>query len=256
VNEWSQRTLEIVGGDYLDKLQTIYPNPEEETREASDLVKQQIDSMMQEQNCISLLNTLLDLEIFPFKDSYIAFLRKDRTSIERNPSTVDRICSKLFNMGYERVIEGITRPKEANTQRGQQFKKWLRNNFDHVNMRSFRQSTTGITVLQSSERDARDFCNQELGIGIAKRPDLVAKSGRHYVVGEAKFLSSSGGNQGRAFEDGMTLAINTQGSAYKAFILDGIHWIETGSEQYRRIQYGSAAVLSAMLLRDFFKSLL
>lgn len=84
---------------------------------------------------------------------------------------------------------------------------------------------------------------------------MVAKSGSSYVIGEAKFLSSSGGNQGRAFDDGMALATNNQGSAYKVFILDGVHWIDTGSDQYRRIEYGTAAVFSALLLREYLASI-
>lgn len=43
--------------------------------------------------------------------------------------------------------------------------------------------------------------------------------------------------------------------AYKVFILDGIHWIERGSEQHRRIKYGSAAIFSVLLLHDYLKSI-
>ena len=106
-------------------------------------------------------------------------------------------------------------------------------------------------MLDATELEARNFCNTEMGIGISKRPDMVAKSGRRYVVGEAKFLSSTGGNQGRAFDDGMGLAMNSSGSAFKVFILDGIHWIESGSEQHKRIEHSTAAVFSALLLREF-----
>ena len=45
-----------------------------------------------------------------------------------------------------------------------------------------------------------------MGVGISKRPDLVAKSNSSYVIGEAKFLSQLGGSQDRGFDDGMALA--------------------------------------------------
>lgn len=110
-------------------------------------------------------------------------------------------------------------------------------------------------MLDASEREAMRFCNDEMGVGIAKRPDLVAKSGRRYVIGEAKFLSDSGGNQGRAFDDGMTLAMNTQGAAFKIFVLDGIHWISPGSDQFNRIEHGTANIFSALLLEEYFGSI-
>jgi hypothetical protein len=194
------------------------------------------------------------LEKFPYKDSYIAFLRKDRTAIERNPQTVRRICNRLYDMGIENVIAGLTKPKEANTRRGNQFRDWTKRQFTRVSIDQFRVSTSGVILLDANEHEARDFCNTEMGVGITKRPDIVAKSGRKYVIGEAKFLSSTGGNQGRAFDDGMALATNNSGSAFKIFILDGIYWIEHGSEQHRRIEYGTAAVFSVLLLKEFLNN--
>ncbi len=157
-------------------------------------------------------------------------------------------------MGIDNVIEGVTQPKEANTRRGNQFSDWIKKEFKFVNKIQFQASTKGIVILNANELESRNFCNTVMGVGISKRPDLVAKSGKHYVVGEAKFLSSTGGNQGRAFDDGMALATNASGNAYKVFILDGIHWIEQGSDQFQKIQYGNSAVFSALLLKEFLES--
>jgi len=155
-------------------------------------------------------------------------------------------------MGIEGIIAGITQLKEANTRRGQQFTMWARNKFRWVNVDLFKKSKKGVVMLDATEKEAMRFCNNEMGVGIAKRPDMVAKSGNKYVIGEAKFLSSTGGNQGRAFEDGINLATNSQGSAFKVFILDGVHWIYTRSDQFRRIEHGTAAVFSALLLEEYF----
>jgi len=255
MNEWARRTLKLVRGEnYLDRLQEVYPHEQGERYIDANTLSR-IRSYYESKDNISLLNQLLDLQKFPYKDSYVAFLRKDRDALRRNPRTVERICGVLYEMGIEDVISGVTQPKEANTRRGQQFIRWARRNFEWVDIDAFRESQNGIVMLDASEREARDFCNRIMGVGISKRPDMVAKSGSEYIIGEAKFLSSSGGNQGRGFDDGMNLATNTSGSAFKVFILDGIHWIETGSAEYKRIAYGNAAVFSALLLKEFLENI-
>lgn len=255
MNEWSKRTLQLVAEqDYLDKLQKVYPHEEGE-RDVEQSVLDSIRQSFNKRDERALLDQLLSLERFPYKDSYIGFLRKDRTSIDRNPETIKRICDRLCAMGIEGIISGATQPKEANTRRGNQFSDWTKSQFNWVGLDEFKKSKQGIIMLDSTELEARNFCNTVMGIGISKRPDMVAKAGHHYIVGEAKFLSSTGGNQGRAFDDGMGLAINSSGNAYKVFLLDGIHWIERGSEQYKRIGYGNAAVFSVLLLHNYLKSI-
>ncbi len=177
MNEWSKRTLDIIRKtDYLDKLQGIYPHDQGE-REVDGKVIASIRESFRRHDCASLLNRLLDLKKFPYKDSYVAFLRKDRDAIKRNPKTVERICNNLYDMGVEKVIEGVIQPKEANTSRGQQFSRWIRTNFEWVDVGTFKKSGKGIVMLDASEKEARDFCNKEMGVGISKRPDIVAKSG-------------------------------------------------------------------------------
>ncbi len=144
---------------------------------------------------------------------------------------------------------------EGNRRRGNQFSSWVRDNFNVIGEDEFIRSTNGVVVLGTTERALLDFCNRVCRVGMAKRPDIVAKSGRTYVIGEAKFLSSHGGSQGRAFEDGITLASNATGNAVKMFLLDGIHWIETGSDQYNRIDNSTANIFSVLLLQDFLTEL-
>lgn len=255
MNEWSTRTLDLVNNqNYLDKLQEVYPHEEGER----DVDPDALDAIRQsfaDGDDSALLDQLLNLEKFPYKDSYIAFLRSDRGAIERNPQTVQRISDYLYEMGIEGVIAGVIQPKEANTRRGNQFRSWARDNFNWVSLLEFQASRQGIVMLNATELEARNFCNTVMGVGISKRPDIVAKSGRRYTIGEAKFLSDIGGNQRNSFRDGMSLATNTSGDAFKIFVLDGVHWISTGSGQFREIEYGTAAVFSALLLQDFLESI-
>ena len=255
MNKWAKQTLNLIQKqNYLDRLQEIYPHEDKE-RIVDDKIIKAIRKAFRARDNVVLLNKLLDLEKFPYKDSYVGFLRKDRKAIKRNPHTVERICNKLYEMGIDGVISGATSPKEANTRRSSQFTLWTKNTFKWLKIDDFRVSKIGIFMLDSSELEARNFCNTVMGVGISKRPDMVAKCGRKYVIGEAKFLSSTGGNQGRAFDDGMKLVTNASGTAYKVFILDGIHWIEQGSDQFKRIEYGTSAVFSALFLTKFLRSI-
>jgi hypothetical protein len=108
-------------------------------------------------------------------------------------------------------------------------------------------------VLDGTDKEILDFCNIELSLGLSKRPDFVAKTNAKYVVGEAKFLSSSGGNQSRGLDDALKLASNTSGKAYKAAVVDGVVWIKPGSQGYKKIENASVTVFSALLLERFLK---
>jgi hypothetical protein len=255
MNSWSRKTLNLIkNGRYLDELQVIYPQEDairDVSKDSIKIIKQLYSSGKKKE----LLEYLLDLEKFPYKDSYAGFLRKSRSSITKNPTTAKRIYKNLFDMGVSGLLTGIAQSKEANTRRGSQFRKWMKNEFKSLSVGDFEKSKRGIVVLNANEKDALDFCNLKLKMGITKRPDIVCKKGSIYVVGEAKFLSSTGGNQGRAFDDGMQLASNSAGIARKVFILDGIHWIEVGSDQFKRINSSSFPILSALLLKSYLNSL-
>lgn len=110
-------------------------------------------------------------------------------------------------------------------------------------------------MLEANEKQIVDFCNIELRLGLSKRPDFVAKSGKTYIVGEAKFLSSLGGNQGRGLDDAIKLASNTSGNAYKVAVVDGVLWIQSGSQEYKKIEHSNIYVFSALLLERFLKSI-
>lgn len=65
------------------------------------------------------------MDLFPIKDSYVAYLKRDKSSIERNPSTVDRLCGRLYEMGLDKIYEKCSEPKETNRQIGPLFRRWL-----------------------------------------------------------------------------------------------------------------------------------
>lgn len=253
MNIWSQKTIEFAKTqDYLDQLQLIYPNEEGE-RDISQSSLDKISKLFNDRNEIGLINELLALEKFPYKDSYVGFLRKDRTAIARNPITVKRIVDRLYKMGLEKVLAGITAPKESNQMRGNQFRNWTFSNFQSAELEEFERSKAGILILNTSEQKSRDFCAIRLGIAFTKRPDLVAKVNDKYVVGEAKFSSESGGNQNAAFKDGIDLAMNSSGRAFKIFVLDGVIWLSKNNAQFNSIVHTNAPVFSAVFLREYLE---
>lgn len=255
MNEWAKKTIQLTKTkNYLDRLYEIYPN-DSVPRYIDNNILKSIESCFKEKNCKALLNKLLDLEKFPFKDSYVSFLRSDRTAIDRNPKTVKRICDLLFNMGFEKMTLGIIEPKEPNTKRGPQFTNWIQSHFNHIDLNAFIDHDKGIAFLKDSEKKILDFCNVKLGLGFSKRPDFVAKSDKKYIVGEAKFLSSLGGNQGRGFDDAIKLASSSSGRAYKVAVIDGVVWIQSGSQEFKKIEHTSAHIFSALLLNDFLRGI-
>ncbi len=255
MNPWAKKTVTLAKTeDYLDRLYAVYPN-DSETRIVDADVLASIEKSFNRREGASLLEQLLNLDKFPMKDSYVSFLRIDRSAMKRNPKTVKRICDTLYNMGFDKVKEGIIEPKEANTRRGQQFRNWAMVNFKHVELDKFINSTRGVIFLEGSEKEVLDFCNVKLKLGLMKRPDFVAKSKEKYVVGEAKFLSSTGGNQGRGFKDAIDLASKASGTAYKVAVIDGVLWIQNGSQEFNSIKTSTVCALSALLLNDYCKSL-
>lgn len=255
MNVWAKKTVKLAQeGDYLDRLHEIYP-VEPKPRTIANVKILEIQEAYKRKDKLTLINRLLDLEKFPYKDSYVAFLRRDRTSIQRNPETVNRIFSVLTSMGLPGIIQGITAPKEANTRRGNSFSRWLRNNFSFMDLGDFKKSRKGVVLLSASEKELMHHCNNELEAGLQKRPDVLAKVDEKYVVGEAKFLSDLGGNQGRGFDDAIKVASNPARKAVKISLLDGIVWVESKCGLFQSIKNSSLNVFSALLLRNFLQSL-
>lgn len=73
---------------------------------------------IKQNNQSKIIESLLDFELFPIKDSYVAYLRRDRSAIMRNHKTIARICGRLKEMGLDEIHKNLFQPKETNgTQR-------------------------------------------------------------------------------------------------------------------------------------------
>ena len=256
MNEWIQKSIEIANAPgYLDNLQQVYPVIQEAKREIPAEIKIELERIFKEEDNLTLIRSLLKLPKFPVKDPYVAFLRKRRgIFLEYNPLTVDRIAERIRSMGLEDVIVAIEEPKEFNRQIGTLFKRWLPKIGYPVLPETEFELHEGIAFLQGSNGQLREYANSKLGCNLQKGPDLLAKTGNNYVVGEAKFLTDYGGHQNAQFEDALRLLKDKSGKAIRIAILDGVVWIKDRTKMYRTVCQSDEIILTALLLKDFLKS--
>ena len=117
MNYWTELSVEYANQRcYLDDLFTVYPLAPEGIRQLDEEKWESIQTAFHDRNDTALLSRLLEMDLFPIKDSYVAFLKRDRASILRNPRTVQRLCGRLYEMGLDQIYARCSEPKETNRQ--------------------------------------------------------------------------------------------------------------------------------------------
>lgn len=266
MNIWTQKSIELANQkNYLDLLFKIYPMSVNLRRELSSQTILDIEKMFSQRDSEKLLRLLLSQEIFPIKDSYIAYLKRDRSAIRRNPNTVSRITGMLYEMGLEEILDKITMPKETNRQIGPLFKKWIDNGSLGCKVTVDEQeflSYPGNIVFNSSDAAMKSFANRHLGYDRNKGLDFMGKFNNIFVLAEAKFLTDFGGHQNSQFSDAVStmnsLLRETSHQVMIISILDGVLYIPGKNKMYQSITTEFSAdqvILSAVLLRDFLYSI-
>lgn len=266
MNNWTKLSAEFAGQrNYLDELYKVYPITPNLRRELPKNKENLIRESFINQENITLVTNLLDLELFPIKDSYVAYLKRDRTSINRNPQTINRIAGNLFQMGIEDIIEKCTEPKETNRQIGPMFKQWV--DKGTIGVKVFKNVADFIAyddncILNTSDNEMMKFATEHLGFAREKGLDFIAKFNNKYVIGETKFLTDFGGHQNAQFEDAiqtMNAIKRTKGIKHEVVsisIMDGVLYIEGNNKMYRYLTNNPGQIIiSALLLREFLYSL-
>ena len=127
INYWTDLSIQYANQrNYLDDLFCVYPTIPNGIREIDADRWNNIEQAFNEKDNEILIKYLLNLDLFPIKDSYVAFLKRDPNAVKRNPKTVDRLCGRLYEMGLDKIWEKCTEPKETNRQIGPLFKKWYK----------------------------------------------------------------------------------------------------------------------------------
>ena len=198
---------------------------------------------------------MLNLDLFPIKDSYIAYLKRDREALYRNPRTINRICGRIYEMGLDKVFEKCSEPKETNRQIGPMFKNWINSKslgIKPIPTEKF-MNTNEDAILDASDSQMKEFAKTALGYKHPKGLDFVARFNNKYIIGEAKFLTDFGGHQNAQFNDAIS-TIEAEGvNAIKVAILDGVLYIKGRNKMYRSIteQYRDYNIMSTLVLRDY-----
>lgn len=256
MNYWTELSAEYASQrSYLDDLFHVYPTIPEGIREIDNKKWDKVAHAFEQQDNELLIKSLLKLDLFPIKDSYIAFLKRDRASIERNPKTINRICGRLYEMGLDTILEKCTEPKETNRQIGPFFRRWLNKKslgIQPIGLEEF-ANTKADAILNAGDREMMNFASAELNYKRNKGLDFVARFNGQYVIGEAKFLTDFGGHQNAQFNDAIGTLETQNVNAIKIAILDGVLYIKGNNKMYKDIttKYAEMNILSALVLREF-----
>lgn len=259
MNYFTQQSIELANQrNYLDQLFSVYPLSPDSIREIDTNVWRRVETNYNEYNNVELFKALLDLPLFPVKDGYVPYFRRDRSAVERNPNTVNRICGRVRELGLEGLYEKCTQPKETNRQMGPLFRRWVESGtLGLVPVPEYEfMSNNENAILSGSDASLMAFAQNHLGYTRNKGVDFIARFNNTYVIGEAKFISDEGGHQNDQFLDAMTtLEEPTAENVRNIAILDGVLFIPGRKKMYTEITTKNVPVMSALLLRDYLYSL-
>lgn len=260
MNYWTELSIEYANQkSYLDDLFQVYPTIPEGIRDIDESRWINIEKAFKTRDNKILIQELLKLDLFPIKDSYIAYLKRDISAIERNPKTINRICGRLYEMGLDKIFERCSEPKETNRQIGPFFKRWINSNVLGIlptSIDEFRSSKKDA-ILNGSDKQLMDFASSELRYTHSKGLDFIARFNEQYIIGEAKFLTDFGGHQNAQFNDAINTIQSKGVNAIKVAILDGVPYIKGNNKMYRDIttKYKDLNIMSSLVLREFLYQL-
>lgn len=267
MNIWTKMSVEFANQrNYLDELYKVYPISPNLRREISSDLQKEIENAFELRNNQELVRALLKLELFPIKDSYVSYLRRDSSSISRNPQTVNRLAGTIYEMGLDTVIEKCTEPKETNRQIGPMFKYWIDKGVLGAkvckNILDFLKNSNENAIFNASDEELKHFATEYLGYSREKGVDFIARFNNKYIIGEAKFLTDFGGHQNAQFEDAvLTLTSKLNPNKLNAeviliAIVDGVIYIKGNHKQYKYLEkHDEQIIISSLLLREFLYSL-
>lgn len=256
MKKYLRESIELANNlDYLDRLYAVYPISHNLRRNIKKRTLDTLEHAYSTQNNLMLIKEALKLELFPLKDSYVAFLKKDDKFIEQNPKTVDRLAGSMYELGWDKFLNNITEPKESNRQMGNSFREWIKKKplgILPVKIDSFLKDNSNA-VLDCSDVEAKNFAFSQFGYDRDKGLDFIARFNGKYIIGEAKFLTDYGGHQNAQFEDAISTLTTKVKNATTIAILDGVLYIDGKNKLFKSIiqKYSDTNIISALLLRKF-----
>ena len=260
MNYWTNLSIEYANQrNYLDELFKIYPTIPDGCRDIDAYHWQYIEQYFNARDNRKLIEALLELDLFPIKDSYVAYLKRDKQSITRNPETVNRLAGRIYDMGLNKVYERCSEPKETNRQIGPLFKRWISKGSIGVPIMNIDEftNTKQNAILNASDSDMMLWAKKNVNYHRNKGLDFVSRFNGKYIIGEAKFLTDFGGHQNAQFNDAIDTITDKSIKAITVAILDGVLYIPGKNKLYTSItkDYSKYNILSALVLNEFLYSL-
>ena len=239
----------------MDDLFRVYPTIPEGIRELNDELWKGVEKAFEKRDDITLLKSLLKLNLFPIKDSYVAYLKRDKTALERNPATAARLSGRLYEMGLDTIYARCSEPKETNRQIGPLFKRWLKKKslgIEPVKLDMFLKAKRNA-VLDASDAEMMAFAREHLDYKHNKGLDFIGRFNGKYVIGEAKFLTDFGGHQNAQFNDAIATVKAKGVKAITVAILDGVLYIKGSNKMYKGIagKFKKENIMSTLVLHEF-----
>lgn len=256
MNYWTQLSIEYANQrSYLDDLFQVYPTIPEGIRDVDKGLWSAIEKAFKKKDNIELLGNLLKLDLFPIKDSYVAYLKRDKDASKRNPATVARLCGRVYEMGLDEIYSRSIEPKETNRQIGPLFKRWLKKKslgIEPVKSDEFLKAK-GNAVLDAGDAEMMAFAREHLNYKHDKGLDFIGRFNGKYVIGEAKFLTDFGGHQNAQFNDAIATLKAKGVKAIIVAILDGVLYIKGNNKMYKDVttKLKNENIMSSLVLREF-----
>ncbi len=262
MNKWTKESIKAGNNDgYLDIIFNQIFKFENPKRRKIPISWIKIEEYYNSKNSLNLFEELLKNEIFPFEDTatgYFKILRRsDKRWFEKNPKQRDRILSKIYAMGLEKLKLSLTRPKKGNQSIGPMFKNWIVNSkfcIPVININNYKNNIKDC-ILSGSDNELKNFARKKFNYLHKKGLDFVAKKNNKFIIGEQKLITDQGGNQDKSLADVYRLLTSSLKDCTKIAILDGVIYIKNKKNLYKSLVNSDDKhiMLSALLLDNFLK---
>jgi hypothetical protein len=256
--DWIQKSLQTVYEEgYLNRLVNIYPINENSFRDVSKELIEDIKDSYNKRDPIGVVKHCLCLEKFPIDNPYISMIREKRI-FEKNLEVVETIGNLLLKMEIRNLETLIKAPKSGSRQFGHSFKLWLKSNYEKnfLIYDKFEQyHDNGLKFLDGSDDTLKHYISNNFEIKTEKGLDLVFKKNGRTYIGEAKFITDSGGTQTNQLNIALDIAKKDSDYIGSIAIIDGIPWINRSYLNKIKVEAVNKNVLTVLLLPEYLSNL-
>lgn len=257
MNHFTKESIQLANQrNYLDLLFKVYPLNPDTIREIDDSLWTRIEQSYNNRDNKELFRALLDLDLFPIKDGYVPYFRRDRSAIDRNPDTVNRICGRIREMSLNQLYDKCSQPKETNRQMGPLFQRWLRQGvlgMNVVEVADFSEDMNNV-ILGGTDNILKQFAQDHLGYTRDKGIDFIAYRNKKYVIGIVVLITKTDTAYSPLIEECKNFIEDKNTLYLPLLIADGAIYSNTHFMLLNQLAKNNNPVISALLLREYLYS--